>query len=99
MFTRLAAHCYEIKCNHVYLSRLNRSKIVGETEVFAATLLSRLSREGKSHPFRFLIILINDQVVARRLTREIAVNELCLKQLFAYRFGLDLGKFRINGLF
>src|SRR5258706_1308673 len=98
MLARFAAHRNKVECDNIHLSGLSRCKVVGETKVFAATLLDCLSRKYKPQSFRFFVVPINDQVIAARLTWKISVNQLGLKQLFPDRLGLNLFEFWINGL-
>src|SRR5688500_2626839 len=67
--------------------------------VLTATLFDRLTRECESHPLSFLVVMIDDQVVAPGLTREISVNQLFSEQFLADRLRLYLGELRIDGFF
>ena len=98
MLARLSAHRDEIERDDIDPSGFDGRKIIGEAQILAASLLDRLTRKCEPQPFGLLVVLVNDQIVAAGLAREIAVNELCLEQLFADRLGFDLGEFRINRL-
>src|SRR5688572_24292849 len=97
MLACLLSHRYKLKGNDVRLSRFDRDEVIREAEVLAAPLLDRLARKSKAKPFRLFVVLINDQIVPLRRTREITVDEFGFKQLFPNRLRLDLGEFRIHG--
>src|SRR4029434_8621291 len=97
MLARTPAHRNELERDDVYLPRINRGEIIRETKILCAALLHRLTRARESQPLRRLLLFVNDQVIAARLTREISVNQFSFEQLVADRLSFDLGEFRIDG--
>ena len=96
MFARLAAHRYQVECDNVHFAGLDRCEIVRETQILAASLFDRLPRKVESQTLRFLIFVVDDQVVAFGLTREIAVHYLCFEEFSADRIGLQFFKSRTH---
>src|SRR6185436_12298994 len=96
MLACLTAHCHELKCNNVDLSRINGCEIIREAKIFTATLFDRLSRKIETKPFRCCVVFVNDQVVTARLTRKITVDKLGFEQPIADRLGFKPLKTRIN---
>ena len=64
MLARLPAHGHKVECHDVDLSRIYRSEVIGEAKVLPASLFKRLSRESESQTLGFLIVLVNDQIIA-----------------------------------
>src|SRR5688572_18249444 len=97
MFARLPAHRDKLERDGVDVVRIDRCKIISKTKILSAPLFERLPRERESKSLRLLVILIDDQIVPARLTREVAVDKFCLEKFFADRLCLYLGKLRIDG--
>ena len=92
-------HCDQVKCDDVDLSGIYRSKVIGKTQINAATLFDRLARECETQTFGLLVIFVNDEIVAARLAWKVTVHNLRFEQLLAYGLGLYLGEFRIDRSF
>jgi len=75
----------DLECNHIHLTRLNRSKIVGEGKV----VVVRLTREAESSN-RFIQVfwIVYDQVIAFRLAGEESIDSLRGEPFFMDCFAL-----------
>src|SRR5258706_8952846 len=70
IFTRPPPHRHQVKGNHIHVARVDRSKIIGETK----SLARRLSRKSKAHELALACLIINDEIVSRRLTVEVTID-------------------------
>jgi len=73
-----SAHCSNLHRQDVHSMFINRSKKVRNTKMSAVIL----ARKVKSQPLSFTIFLVNDQIIALRLAREVSINCLWCEQLF-----------------
>src|SRR5687768_8977172 len=99
MFARPPAHRHKLECDHIGFRGSDRCKVIGETQVLSATLLNSLPWKCESKSLRGFVVLVDDEVVTARMTRIVAVNKLCLEQLFSNSLGFYLSKLRVNRLF
>src|SRR6188472_2183541 len=96
MLACLTAHSYELEGHNIYPAGFNRRKIIGEAQILSAPLLDGLARKRKSLPLGFLVIFINDQVIAAGLARKISIDKFGLKQTVTYGFSFETFKTRIH---
>jgi hypothetical protein len=86
MVGRHLAHCYQLKSNDIHSSAVQVSKVVGKTKEAIAILT------GKGEPetlFRSAF-MIDDEVIALRLTRKVAIHDPRLEQTVIQDFGFEI---------
>src|SRR5947199_1901491 len=76
----------ELESDYVNMPRLFRREVIGEAQIFSCGL----SRECEARALRALIVLIDDEIVALRLAREVAIDEARREQTLALRSLFDL---------
>ena len=72
-----------VKRDHVLISRVSRSKEIGEAEMFSGGL----ARKSEAH---LAVLIVNDQVVSVGLALVITINHFRHEQLFTYGAFFDL---------